>query len=178
MPLVVDFSASQVIGNETDIILTDASTGSDGTITQRRVYVQKADGDYMVEDGTATEYEVWGDFPATSTITLNLLDKDYAVKITVQWLTAGNVVVYDYIRYYGFTLYNETFDYGLTQLLTANPLIINDNNFLEHKFDVRALIDSGNNAVSFAEDITNAQMAYDRATELRFNSKYYFNTNT
>ncbi len=177
MPLTVNFTATQVSGEPSEIVLTDTSTGTDVTVTQRRVYVQASDGTYLVEDGTTTEYEAWGDFPADTSITLDLLDKDYAVTITVQWLTAGNTVVYDKTLIYGFTLYNETFDYLLTQLLSGNPLLVNDNGFFNHKSTLRTLIDSGNQALEQADDVFGAQQCYDQATELRVNSPYYFNSN-
>jgi hypothetical protein len=49
-----------------------------------------------------------------------------------------------------FTLYNETFDYGLTTMLSANPLLINDNSFWGNKVKLREAIDSGNQALEIA----------------------------
>ena len=79
---------------------------------------------------------------------------------------------------YGFTEYNEMFDYGLTQMLTANPLLINDNDYFPHKSDLRTSIDSGNQAIIYAQDLFAAQQCYDRATNLRLSSQYYFNINS
>ena len=73
--------------------------------------------------------------------------------------------------------FNEKFDYGLTQMLTANPMLINDNDFFPHKEELRISIDSGNQAFTLVGDIFAAQQCYDRATELRVNSQYYFNIN-
>jgi hypothetical protein len=39
---------------------------------------------------------------------------------------------------------------------------------------LRVEIDSGDQALSLANDITGAQYAYDRATELRVNQNNYF----
>jgi hypothetical protein len=75
-------------------------------------------------------------------------------------------------------LYNETFDYQLTQVLTGNPLVINDNNFFPNKSDLRVNIDGGNQAIFFATDLFSAQQCYDRATNLRLGSQYYFNANS
>lgn len=121
MALTPNFSASQVEGAPSEIVLTDTSTGSDVTITQRRVYLRTPLGEFLVEEGTSEDYEVWSGFPGTTSITLDVLDKDYALTITVQWLTAGGTVVYDKTYLIGFTLYNEEFDYNLTQLLSGNP---------------------------------------------------------
>ena len=70
LALTVNFSTSQTPGSPGDIIFTDTSTGSDGSVTQRRIYIQSAAGDYLVESGTSTQYEVWSGFPGTTTITL------------------------------------------------------------------------------------------------------------
>jgi hypothetical protein len=177
MALTVSFTAQSVAGEPSQILFTDTSTGSDGTITSRRIYLSDDNGDFLVEDGTTTEYEVWA-LPLATTITLDVLSKDYALKLVVQWLNGSNVVVYDYtIDAEGFTEYNEEADYGFTQLMAANPLLINDNNFWPNKNKLRTLIDSGNNAITRASDLYNAQRCYDAATDLVASSQYLFNGN-
>lgn len=178
MALTQNFTATQVAGSPSEIVITDTSTGTDVAVTQRRVYLITASGEYLVPDGTTTDYVEWGDFPATTTITIDALTKDYALSVKVDWLNVSNSVLYTKTTKYGFTLYNETFDYGLTQLLAGNPLLINDNNFFSNKSLLRVNIDDGDNAISFAGDLYAAQQSYDRATELRLNSQYYFNGNS
>jgi len=175
MSLTANFATSQTYGVPDSINFVDTSTGTDGAITSRRVYMKTSANTYLVEEGTTTTYEVW-DY-ADSTITLSVLPKDYALEITVQWM-AGTTVVYTKVYNLGFTLYNETFDYQLTQVLTGNPLVINDNNFFPNKSDLRVNIDGGNQAIFFATDIFSAQQCYDRATNLRLGSQYYFNANS
>lgn len=175
MSLTVNFETSQTYGIPDSINFVDTSTGTDGSITSRRVYMKTSANTYLVEKGTTTNYEFW-DY-ADSTITLSVLPKDYALEITVEWM-AGDTVVYDKVYTLGFTLYNETFDYQLTQVLTGNPLVINDNNFFPNKSDLRVNIDGGNQAIFFATDLFSAQQCYDRATNLRLNSQYYFNANS
>lgn len=179
MALTVNFSAEQTPGAPGDILFTDLSTGSDGTVTQRRIYIQTPSGTYLVESGTATEYEVWSGFPATTTITLeDILSQDYACRVVVQWLTSGGTVVYDKTLYYGFPCYNEDFDYELTQNVAANPMLMNDDDFWNNKSLLRTYIDSGNNAVERNSDITSAQQCYNLATALRLSSQYSFNENS
>ena len=179
MPLVASFSAAQTPGVPGTILLTDTSTGTDVAVTQRRVYIQTAAGDYLVEEGTTTEYEAWGDFPATTELTLtDILDKDYGVRVVVQWLDVNDVVLYDKTLYYGFTCYNEDFDYQLTQTVAGNPLLISDNNFWGNKSTLRGYIDSGNNAITRNSDTAAAQQCYDLATNMRTNSQYFFNINS
>ena len=179
MALTVNFSAAQTPGDPGTIILTDESTGTDVAVTQRRVYIQTAAGDYLVLEGTTTEYESWADFPSTTELTLtDILDKDYAVRMVVQWLNVGGTVLYDKTLYYGFTCYNEDFDYELTQTVAGNPLLISDNNFWGNKSTLRGYIDSGNNAITRNSDTAAAQQCYDLATNMRTNSQYFFNINS
>lgn len=178
MALSVNFSTAQVAGAPSEIVFTDTSTGSDGTITKRRIYMQKSDGTFLVQTGTTTEYEEFNGFPGTTSITLDVLDQDEALTITMQWLTAGNTVVYDKVLTRGFTLYNEDFDYGLTQLCRANALLINDNNFWSNKSLLRTYIDSGDQALTQASDTDLAQICYNLATGLRNDSQYAFNGNS
>lgn len=178
MAISPSFTASQPIGQPSQIKLTDTSTGTDVTITTRRVFFIDAYGNFLVQDGTGTDYEVWTDFPGTTTITLDILSKDYALIIKVQWLTSGGTVVNEVIHdVQGFTYYNEQFDYQLTQLLSGNPLLINDGGFFNEKSTLRTDIDSGNQAIEQALDQYGAQQCYDRATDLRLNSQYVFNGN-
>lgn len=178
MPFVPSFTAIQVLGNPSQIEFTDTSTGSSTLIAARRIYVQLADSTYLVEEGNPNDYTDW-DINEPS-ITLTLLSRDIAAQVTVQW-TDGNtdpLVLFDSISLQGFTGYNEEFDYQLTQLLTANPLLINDNDFFPSKANLRTSIDSGNQAISLASDLYAGQQCYDRATNLRTSSQYYFNINS
>lgn len=180
MALTVNFSVSQQVGAPTDIDFEDTSTGTDAAVTQRRIYIRNSAGEFLVESGTTTEYEVWSGFPATTTITLDVLSAlvaGTATDITVQWLNVSNVVLYDKTSTYGFTLAGETFDYGLTQNLAQNNGLATDNKFFPNKSLFRNLLDSGNQAISLNSDIYNAQLCYDQATEMMDNSQYLFNTN-
>jgi hypothetical protein len=177
MALSVSFTAESVAGVESDILFTDTSSGSDGTIVTRRIYVSTDTGEFLVEAGTTTDYELW-DF-ADSSIQLNLLSKDYAVKITVEWRNGADEFVYDYtIDGIGFKEYNENFSYQLTQLLAGNPLLFNDNNYKNNKSDLRDAINSGDQALLQATSLYNAQRCYDIGTELRLKSQYFFNQNS
>lgn len=176
MAFVANFSAAQTLGEESIITLTDDSTGVDATITQRRVYLRKSDGTFLVPENVSTEYVVWA--WADSTVDIDCLTQDMALQVTVQWLNVSNVVLYDKALVYGFTLYNETFDYGLTQVLAGNPLLFNDNSFWKNKSDLRTFLDSGDQAISLASDLYNAQVCYNQATALRLSSQYFFNENS
>lgn len=171
MALSASVAISQTKGLPSILTLTDNSTGSDGTVTYRRVFIQTANGTYLVKNGTTTTYETW--LYSASAIDLDLLDKDYALTILVKWYNAGNAELYSFTTKVGVTLYNEAFDYGLTQLLSGNPLLVNDGNYFKNKSDLRTYIDSGNSAVIYA-DLYNAQLCYDQATQIRLKSQFSF----
>lgn len=180
MALTVNFSCSQQVGAPEDIDFEDTSTGADGAVVSRRIYIRNSAGDFLVESGTSTEYEVWSGFPGTTTITLAVLSAlvaGTATEITVQWLNVSNVVLYDKTSTYGFTLAGETFDYGLTQNLAQNNGLATDNKFFPNKSKFRNFLDSGNQAISLNSDIYNAQMCYNEATKMMDDAQYLFNTN-
>lgn len=175
MPLIPNFSITQTVSTPSIIDIEDTSTGSDVAITQRRVYLQASDGSYLVPTGVTTEYNAW--LLANTTVSIDCLTKDYALKVVVQWLNVSNTVLYDKTIYYGFALYGETFDYGLTQNLAANPTLSNDNNFMNNKELIRNFMDSGNNAIAFNSDTFSAQICYDKVTDMISEAQYLFNTN-
>jgi hypothetical protein len=176
MSLTPNFTVTQSFGTPTNLTFTDTSTGSDSSIASRNIYIQQVDGTYIVMTGNTSDYTTW-DYDL-STITLDILTKDVAVTITIDWVDDYGVRVYTSTKIFSFTNFNEKFDYGTTQMLTANPMLINDNDFFVHKADMRVSIDSGNQAFNLVGDLFSAQQCYDRATNLRTSSQYYFNINS
>ena len=133
MPLSPNFTASQNSGTPNLIFLTDTSTGSDGTITKRRIYLLQSDGTYLVPAGTATNYIEWALVDVTTS--LNVLIQDTALSITVEWLTASNVLVANKTTSFAFTAYNETFYYGLTESQVANANLTASTNWYQTEYD-------------------------------------------
>lgn len=178
MALSTDFSTSQTIGAPSTILLEDTSTGTDAAVTQRRIYIVDAQGNYVVPDGTSTDYV---NFPLVALsgdeIEIDCLDNDMALTITVQWLSVANAVLYSKTELCGFTLYNETAYYSLTQAQATQsvpPNIVQDTGYYNNKMALRTLIDSGNQAITYGVDIVTAQNMYDQATLMVTNEDYYF----
>ena len=91
---VPSFAVSQNLGFPSVIVLTDTSTGTDETISQRNVYLQKADGTFLVPEGTTTNYIVWS--IVLNTISIDVLDKDYALNVMVDYVNIVNTpLVFD-----------------------------------------------------------------------------------
>jgi hypothetical protein len=172
MPLVPNFTASQYSGTPSVITLTDTSTGSDVTITSRRVYLLQANGTFLVPAGTVTDYILWD--LVDPSISIDVLSQDSALSITVQWMNAGNTVVTSKTISFAFTAYNETFYYGLTESQVANANLTASTNWYQTKLILRVEIDSADQAITFASDIYSAQAALNRATFISTNQAYFF----
>ena len=175
MPFVPNFTTSQQAGLPSNVIITDASTGSDVAIVARRVYLVNYAGEYVVASGTTTNYTPWP--LAQSSISIDCLTQDTALTVTVDYVNVAGVALYTKTILAGFTLFNETFYYSLTQGQAAvgNPsYILQDNQFFQNKSKLRVLIDSGDQAVTLGYDITSAQVCYDLATVMVTNQNFYF----
>jgi hypothetical protein len=172
MPISPSFTASQNSGTPSIITLTDTSTGSDGAITQRRVYLLQSNGQYLVPTGTTTDYIEWD--IVDSTISLDVLVQDTALSITVQWLSVTNTVIESVTTSFAFTAYNETFYYGLTESQVANANLTASTNWYQTKMILRVELDSAYQAITFASDIFSAQAALNRATFISTNQSFFF----
>lgn len=181
MAYTVAFSTSQEVGAPSEIIITDSSTGSDGTVATRRVYLVDSLGNYITESGSSTTvaYTEWP-LADGNTLTLDVLSQDMALNVTLSYVTAGGSVANGatLTELCGFTLYNETFYYSLTQAQASQnsppPTILQDNNYYTNKLILRTNIDSGNQAISLGDDITSAQNCYDLATYMVTNQDSFF----
>lgn len=172
MPYSASFSVSQVAGNLSLMRLTNTSTGSDGNIVARRVYVQLADGTYLKPAGTSTDYFLWP--LASDTYDVDILSADYAPSIVVLYVDAGGSRLYTASETASFTGYSEQFYYTLTQGQAANPEELMDTTYYQNKMKLRVLIDSANQAISFAGDTSASQNCLNRATYMIENESLFF----
>lgn len=172
MALSPSFSVSQNSGLPSTLVLQDTSTGADGSVTKRRIFLLQADGTYLVPTGTTTDFVEWA--LASTTIDLDVLTQDTSLQITVQWLNVSNSVVYTVTSPFSFTNYGEAFYYNLTQQQSANPEIIASLNFYETKMMVRVELDSALQAITFAGDIKSSQQCLDRLQVIINNQNFFF----
>jgi hypothetical protein len=161
---------------ESTITLTDSSTGSDPTITERRIYIFKYDGTTIVPDGTTTDYIVWA--LADTSITLeDIFSRDYAVNIEVDWVSSNPDPNNTYTEtiLYDFYWYAMLFLCDLTANIQArNPSIFAERNFMFNKFQCYTYILDSQNAVSLMTNIYDAQRSLDKAYEMIQNQSTYF----
>jgi len=181
MAITASFTTNQVPGNSQNIVLVDTSVGSAVLAVERRIYVVNAAGQYLTENYTVSDSIAYIPFPLAdgATITLeNILSVDTAVYITLTYNNVSGGVVATVTNLKGFTLYNETFYYSLTQSQAMQnqppPMIIQDSNYFTNKSTLRTQIDDGDQAIELGSDITTAQAAYDRATYMVLNQNIFF----
>lgn len=169
MAFTADFSVTQ--NSEGTITLEDTSTGSDATITSRTISLFKYDGSLL----NSTTY----DWPiADTSITLtDVLDKDYALNIQVDWNAPSPdpANTYTVTKLYCFYWYAMLFLVSLASEKQARYNTISaDSNFMLNKFKVYTFILDAQNAVSLASNIFLAQMSLDEAYNYRINQSLYF----
>src|SRR5678809_1079704 len=110
-----NFETSQSAASLDTFTITDTSTGSDNTLTGRLIYCRKYNGATLVPDGTTTTFIAWP-LANTSQDIADILDKDYALDITVYWF-AGSTIKYTKAIVSLFTGYGQVFMAQLTQAL-------------------------------------------------------------
>jgi len=170
--LTPNFSTSQPSGDLSSFIITDTSTSPDGSVTGRLITLRKYNGDYLTPDNYTTTYIFWPIDSNSLTVT-DILDKDYAVEITVNWYV-GSTSQYTKVILTGFTGYGDLFLRQLTQALAANRTTISARNFWENKNKLRVLLDDAAQAISLLNDQTIAQFCLDKSKELTDNPSNFF----
>jgi hypothetical protein len=171
VPITPNFSASQNAGDITVAIFEDTSTGTDGTLTARLIYLRKYDGTYLVPDGVTTDFIPWP--IGSTTISIDCLDKDYCLDVTVVWL-AGSTQAYTKTILTLFTAYSELFLRQLTQAVAADRTLITRKNYWENKLRLRCLIDDAEHGVEQLNDQTIATFCLNEAKILTDNPSTFF----
>lgn len=174
MPLTPNFTASQLSGSPQTATFSDTSTGSDSDITQRRIYLLQADGDYLVPDGVTTDYVEWA--LANSSISLDVLSQDTALSVTVQWLDVNDDVLYDKTIAFGFDAFGQNFFYSLSdgQVPITNPPVALSQDYYQNKLQFLCYLKSAEQAITYASDIQKAQTCYDLDQWMQNNSADLF----
>lgn len=111
---------------------------------------------------------------ADDSINVDILDKDYALTLVVNWLGETNNVLYTQTILTYFSMYNDEFDYSLTSLEAGDPSYIGSTNWYNYRMKYRVEIDNAEQAIALASSIGNAQASLDRATYIRENQSLYF----
>lgn len=175
------FTGNYTIAQNSDIssiTITDTSDYTSepkNTFNGRKIYLYLSGSGTLVPEGTTTSYI---DFPFSGgdSITLNVLDRDYAINVKVVWepISPQPNSVYEKEGLVAFTSNSENFYYELTSNEASNPNIIRDSGYWDNKSQLRTYIDSAQQAVTNANDIVSAQAALDQAYYLMVNQSKFF----
>jgi hypothetical protein len=172
MPLVPNFAASQSYATPSKITLTDSSTGSDVDLAERRVFIQDYTGAYLKESGQEANYKVWA--LASSSVELDLLTRDKAVKITVTYVNLAGTTLYTAIQYKCCDANSQIGKYSVLQKWVSNPGIINDANYASGIVLLETYMDGAQDAIRIGSNLTLSQQCLDGAKNMLDNQSIYF----
>lgn len=171
MPLSTSFTISQSGLSPNTITCNDTSSGSDSSVSQRRIFVQTAYGTYLTGDGTVN-YDSW-DYADVS-IALAILSEDSAISVTVQWLSGADAVLYTLTQVFCCPQFNKNFFYYLIQQQALTPSVLQDTNYFSNMATYWMNITGAIQAVEIGADISASQACLDRATTMMNNESKYF----
>lgn len=166
------FTISQSALNPNTVTATDTSTGSDSNIVVRHIFFQTYAGNYLVQSGTTTDYEIW--LLANTSQSFNILPQDYSVNVTVQWLDISGNVLYTLSDEFCLVEYNKQFLVYLGQQQAITPGILQDANYAMNLSVFWAYIRYAIDMVEIGADISNSQNLLDKATYMRLNESKFF----
>ena len=172
MAITASFSVSQSSITPENVTVTDTSTGTYGTITNRRIYLQDAYGNYLTGNGTTIDYTDWP--LANSSITLSVLTQDTAANIRVDWLDSSNTVINTENDNYPLSEFGHQFFFYLVQLQGLTPGIYQDSNYSGNLALFWSNVVAGDNAVSRGNDLSGAQNCYNREINMMNNQADFF----
>lgn len=172
MPFTQNFTVAQTALNPSLVIVSDTSTGVDANIAQRRIYFKNSSGEFVVPVGTTTDYVEW--VLVNNPINIDLLTKDQALEVKVDWLSAGGTILYTLTQKYCFSQNSKQFLYYLIQLQSLTFNVIQDTNYWGNVALLWTNIIGAINAVEIADDIYASQVCLDRAAYLASNQEKFF----
>lgn len=174
MALDAAFTATESLADPNLITFEDTSTGTDLTITVRRIYVQLANGNWVDEDGNESTTETYIEWDyADDTIQLSLITKSTAADIEVKWM-AGSTEVYSESEEYGFNLYDYLAGLQLLQGNTSAPEQVQDTNYYSNMQQFIVNLWNEEAAIEIGNDIYSSQGAMNRNQLMIQNDDFYF----
>ncbi len=174
MPLTPNFSSSESLASPNLITFSDTSTGTDNTLTTRRVYVRLANGNYVTAGATQSStsaYTSWN--YSDPSITIDLITQSTPADVTVEWY-AGSTLVYSKTILMLWDLYDYLFAYEEIQSQTATPTIISDSNYYSNFFRFITNIWCAENCVTVGSDLYSSQSILNVNQNMINNATIYF----
>lgn len=171
MAIVASFTVSQSAITPQNVTIVDTSSGSYGTITQRRIYLSISTGEYLTGNGSVN-YTEWP--LANLNITLSILTQDIAGNIKIDWCDVNGDVVNSSNANYPLSQFGKQFFFYLVQLQGLTPGVYQDSNYSGNLALFWSNIVGGDNAVTYGNSISAAQNCYNREIEMQQNQQKYF----
>lgn len=167
------FTATESLANPNLITFVDTSTGEDLTLTNRRIYVRIANGNWLTASGESTTiaYTDWM-FTDNSTV-VPLLTQTTSPSIRVDWL-AGDTVLYSTTEEFCFNLYDYLFGLQVLQGNTSSPDQVQDSAYWNSLIQFVVNIFNEESAIEFGGDIFSSQGAATRNLVFINNENYLF----
>ncbi len=169
-----NFSTAESLATPANVTFTDTSVGSDGGLTERRIYCRLANGNWLTTGGveSSTEaYTVWA--IADTSTTISLLTRSTTSNVTVKWMT-GTVATYTKTILCEWDLYDYLFAFELLQSQTATPTIVSDTNYYNNFFMFLTNLWNSENSVTVGSDLYSSQSSLDKNYNLITNQNLYF----
>lgn len=173
MPINPSFSATESIANPNEITFVDDSTGSDGTLTNRKIFVRLANGNWLTEGGESTTIASTNWAYSDVSITLSLLSQSTACSIEVVWY-AGSAATYDFENTFCFNIYDYLFGLQLLQGNTSSPSQVQDTNYYSNLTKFIVNIFNEENPITYGGDIFSSQGAMAQNQYLIQNENLFF----
>ena len=166
-----NFTAAQSVDGKS-IILTDTSTGTDSNLTGRTVNLYLVDGTLL--GGSTINWPL----SSGSTLTIsNILPKDYAINIQVNWQSSSPLPSPSTYSLTGLTVFTQNSEiaaYSLLQQIASNQGITRDNDYMYNLALVNSDILNALRSGRF-NDQGSAQAALDRVYDkVVVNLNFYF----
>lgn len=163
------FTVAQSAATPNSVTITDTSTGSDAAIVSRRIKARDCFGNYLP---SGSQYISWP--LATNPIAVDMLTKDTAASITVEWLDSGNNVLYSLENTFCLCEYGKQFYFYLIQQLAQRPATLQDSFFSANLSLFWTYLIGAINAISTGQSLSGSQNLLDLETEMQNNQTFYF----
>lgn len=148
--------------------ITDTSIGSDGAIVDRQILL------YTTVNNTLLVAAI--DFPLStgSSITIAPLTQDIALTVTVNWLNNIGAAIYTSNLIWAFVQFGLLFAESLTQFMISNHAILNDQNYMQNKYNLFCFIQGALNAITTGQSVLAAQSQILLYQNLIANTNFFF----
>jgi len=173
MPITPNFTTSQMLATPNIVTFNDTSSGNDGNITERRIYIRLANGNWLTSLGESSisSYDIW---PILSnSISLDLLKRSMAADVTIKWMNGGTEL-YNFKKSQYWNVFDYLFGLELIQAQTATPKIIQDSSYYNKFFQFISNIWASESCIIYGDDVYSSQQQLDNNNYIINNRQFFF----